>query len=99
MRTNAAGTRKHQEGGEAVKAAITPGPGAGPLDGPEVIAWYCTRIAAAKCPRSVDVLDALPPGGLGQAHEAQSSPAGKAASGASDRLQAPSRLRRGPRRP
>ena len=47
------------EWGEAVKAAVSlvDGPA---VDAGELIAWCRSRLAAYKCPRSVDILDSLP---------------------------------------
>jgi len=45
--------------GEAVKALIVAKPGANP-DAEDVIAWARERIAAYKCPKSVDIIDDMP---------------------------------------
>ena len=45
--------------GEAVKAFVVPKPGMA-IDADDVIAWARGRIAAFKCPRSIEVIDALP---------------------------------------
>lgn len=45
--------------GEAVKAVVVPKPGES-VSAQEVIAWARERIAAYKCPKSVDIIDALP---------------------------------------
>lgn len=45
--------------GEAVKAAVVAKPGE-TVDEATIIAWARERIAPFKCPRSVDVIDALP---------------------------------------
>ncbi|MDY7102292.1 MAG: AMP-binding protein [Actinomycetota bacterium] len=47
------------EWGEQVKAAVELAPGA-ETDPDELIAWCAERIARYKCPRSIDVHDALP---------------------------------------
>jgi acyl-CoA synthetase (AMP-forming)/AMP-acid ligase II len=45
--------------GESVKAAVVAKPGTS-IEEADVIAWARERIAPFKCPRSVDVIDALP---------------------------------------
>ena len=45
--------------GEAVKAIIVAAPGTTP-DPAEIIAWTRDKIAAFKCPKSIDFIDALP---------------------------------------
>lgn len=45
--------------GEAVKAIIVPKPGSAP-SAEDIIAYAKTRIAGYKCPKSVDVTEALP---------------------------------------
>jgi fatty-acyl-CoA synthase len=45
--------------GETVKAVVVAKPGAS-IDEADIIAWARERIAPFKCPRSVDVVDALP---------------------------------------
>lgn len=45
--------------GEAVKAIVVPKPGES-ISAEDVIAWSRERIAAYKCPKSVDIIDALP---------------------------------------
>lgn len=45
--------------GEAVKAVVVPAPGSEPNPA-EIIAWARERIAAFKCPKSIDFVEALP---------------------------------------
>jgi len=45
--------------GEAVKAIIIPKPGTTPSEA-DIITYAKTRIAGFKCPKSVDVAEALP---------------------------------------
>ena len=45
--------------GEAVKAIVVPAPGTEPNPA-EIIAWTREKIAAFKCPKSVDFIEALP---------------------------------------
>ena len=45
--------------GECVKAIIVPKPGCSPMS-EDIITYAKTRIAGYKCPKSVDVTDALP---------------------------------------
>src|SRR3546814_13356401 len=45
--------------GETVKAVVVAKPGA-TADEADIIAWARERIAPFKCPRSIDLIDALP---------------------------------------
>ncbi len=45
--------------GETVKAVVVPRPGMS-VDADDIIAWTRERIAPFKCPRSIDVIEALP---------------------------------------
>ena len=45
--------------GETVKAVVVPKPGT-TVEEADIIAWARERIAPFKCPRSVDVIEALP---------------------------------------
>ncbi len=49
----------NDEWGEEVKAAVSLGPGL-EADAEDLIGWCRDRLAAFKCPRSVDILDSLP---------------------------------------
>ncbi|APZ97160.1 acyl-CoA synthetase [Sphingopyxis sp. QXT-31] len=48
-----------QKWGETVKAVVVPKPGM-TVDADDIIAWARERIAPFKCPRSIDVIEALP---------------------------------------
>jgi acyl-CoA synthetase (AMP-forming)/AMP-acid ligase II len=48
-----------QKWGETVKAVVVPKPGMS-VDEGDIIAWARERIAPFKCPRSIDVIEALP---------------------------------------
>jgi long-chain acyl-CoA synthetase len=52
----------HDDWGEEVKAVVEPAPGAqaGPALAAELLAHCRERLAAYKCPRSLDFVDALP---------------------------------------
>ena len=51
--------------GEAVRAAVVLEPGAA-VDAPTLVAFCRGRIAGYKCPRAIDVLEALPRTGSGK---------------------------------
>ncbi|WP_420392077.1 fatty acid--CoA ligase [Acuticoccus sp.] len=51
--------------GEAVKAVVSPRDGR-QVDEPSLIAWTRERLAAFKCPKTVDVVDALPRNATGK---------------------------------
>jgi long-chain acyl-CoA synthetase len=50
----------HAEWGEEVKAVVEPAPGAGAELAAELLAFCRARLAAYKCPRSIDLVAALP---------------------------------------